>query len=136
VYSGTGLSLRRNRREGYIDATFKGSWRGASYRWFLVDIHVPPQWACKHLLPPLIDNKRGESKMTPRLTALVKQVAELHDASLWACHYAEEFTLRWIRPLGRRGKLAYECSQLANPCRDPAASKILISFTTTTDLIF
>jgi hypothetical protein len=74
--------------------------------------------------------------MTPRLAALVKQVAELHDAGLRACHYAEEFTLRWIRPLGRREKLAYECSQLANPCHDLAASKILISFTTTTDLIF
>jgi hypothetical protein len=89
VYSRIGLSLRHNCREGYLDATFKGSWRGASQRWFLVDIHVPPQWANKHLLPPLIDNKRGEPKMTLRLAALVKRVGELPDAGLRACHYVE-----------------------------------------------
>jgi hypothetical protein len=93
VYFGIGLSLCRNRREGYLEATFKGSWMGASQRWFLVDMHAPPQWMNKHLLPPLIDNKRGEPKMTPRLAALVKRVAELHDAGLRACHYTEEFTL-------------------------------------------
>jgi hypothetical protein len=36
VYSGIGLSLHRNRREGYLDATFKGTWRGASRRWFIL----------------------------------------------------------------------------------------------------
>jgi hypothetical protein len=51
------LSLRRNLRDGYLEATFKGSWRGASRRWFLVDMHVPPQCTNKHLLSPLIDNK-------------------------------------------------------------------------------
>jgi hypothetical protein len=84
MYSGIGLLLRHNRREGYLDATFKDSWRGASQRWFLVDMHVPPQWVNKHLLPPLIDNKRGESKTTPRLVALVKRVAKLHDTDLRA----------------------------------------------------
>jgi hypothetical protein len=68
-------------------------------RWFLVDILVEPQWANMHLLPPLIDDNRGESKMTPRLTTLVKQVAELRDTSLWTCHCAEEFTLQGFTPL-------------------------------------
>jgi hypothetical protein len=75
VYIGIGLSLRRNHRKAYIDATFKGSWKGSSQRWFLVDIHIPPQWENRHLLPPLIDNKRGKSEMTSCLTDLVMQVA-------------------------------------------------------------
>jgi hypothetical protein len=29
VYSGIGLSLRRNRQDEYIDAIFKGSWKGS-----------------------------------------------------------------------------------------------------------
>jgi hypothetical protein len=60
--------------------------------WFLVDMHVEPQWANMHLLLLLIDDKRGEPKMTPRLTTLVKRVAELHNISLRACHCDEEFT--------------------------------------------
>jgi hypothetical protein len=67
-------------------------------RWFLVDILVEPQWVNMHLLPPLIDDNWGESKMTPRLTVLVKQVAELRDTSLWTCHCAEEFTLQGFTP--------------------------------------
>jgi hypothetical protein len=47
-----------------------------------------------HLLPPLIDDKQGEPKMTLRLTALVKQVAKLHDIVIRACHCAEDFTHR------------------------------------------
>jgi hypothetical protein len=47
-----------------------------------------------HLLPPLIDDKRGEPKMTPCLAALVKWVAEAHDSGLRACHCAVEFTLQ------------------------------------------
>jgi hypothetical protein len=54
----------------------------------------------RNLLSPLIDNKRREPKMTLRQGALVKRVAELCDAGLRACHYAEEFTLRRIHPLG------------------------------------
>jgi hypothetical protein len=36
--------------------------------------------------------------MTDRLAALTKHVAELRQAGLKACHYVEEFYLRWIRP--------------------------------------
>jgi hypothetical protein len=57
-------------------------------------MHVEPQWANMHLLPPLIDDKQGEPKMTLRLTALVKQVAKLHDIVIRACHCAEDFTHR------------------------------------------
>jgi hypothetical protein len=98
-------------------------------------MHVPPQWMNKHLLPLLIDNKRGEPKITPRLAALVKWVAELCNAGLQACHCTEEFTLRSICPLGHREKLAYEWPRLANPSRDPADSEILISFTATVALM-
>jgi hypothetical protein len=62
-------------------------------------MHVAPQWVNKHLLPPLIDNKRGEQEMTSHLAALVKWVAELCNAILQACHCVEEFTLRLIHPL-------------------------------------
>jgi hypothetical protein len=99
-------------------------------------MHVLPQWVNKHLLPLLIDNKRGEPKMTLCLAALVKWVAELHDAGLRACHCIEESTLQRIHPLGRWEKLAYECPWLTDPSRDPPASKILISFTVAADLIF
>jgi hypothetical protein len=87
-------------------------------------MHVQPQWVNKHLLPPLIDKKRGESKMTSCLATLVKRVDELHDSGLRACHYAEEFTLQRIHPLGRREKLAYECLRQADPSCEPAAGKI------------
>jgi hypothetical protein len=85
------LSLRRSHRKDYNDATFKSSWRGSSQLWFLVDMHIPPQWANRHLLPPLIDNKRGEPEMTSLLAALVKWVAELHDAGLRASYCTKEF---------------------------------------------
>jgi hypothetical protein len=77
-----------------------------------------------HLLPPLIDDKRGELKMTPRLASLVKRVAELCNFGLQACHYAKEFTLQWIHPLGRQEKLAYECPRLAGPSHEPSAGRI------------
>jgi hypothetical protein len=77
-----------------------------------------------HLLLPLIDNKRGEPKMTPHLLAVVKRVAELHGAGLQACHCTEEFTLWWIHPLGHRKKLTYVWLQLSDPSHDPAANKI------------
>jgi hypothetical protein len=57
-------------------------------------MRVPPQWVNKHLLPLLIDKKRKELKLTPRLAALVKRVTELHDTGLQACHCTEEFTLQ------------------------------------------
>jgi hypothetical protein len=87
-------------------------------------MHVEPQWANMHLLLLLINDKRGEPKMTPRLTTLVKRVAELHNIGLRACHCDEEFTHRWIRPLGRRKKLAFECPRLADPSREPTYGKI------------
>jgi hypothetical protein len=62
----------------------------------------------------------GEPKMTPHMAALVKQVAELHAIGLRTCHCIEEFTLRWIRSLGRRERLAYYCPWLADPSREPA----------------
>jgi hypothetical protein len=127
VYSGIGLSLCHSRRQAYIDATFKISWRGSSQQRLLVDMHVAPHWVNRHLLPPLINNKRGEPKKTPRLAALVKRVAKLHDASLRACHCVEEFTLQQICPLGRWDMLAYEWLQLNDSSRDPAAHKIFKS---------
>jgi hypothetical protein len=74
VYFRIGLSLHRHRIHEYIDATFKSSWRGSQSKWFLVDMHVEPQWANRQLYPPLIDKKWGELKMTPHLTALVKRL--------------------------------------------------------------
>jgi hypothetical protein len=98
-------------------------------------MHIAPQWMNKHLLPPHIDDKRKEPKMTPHLAALAKRVTKLRQAGLWACHYAEEFTLWWIHPLDHREKLAYECPQLADPTREPVDGKILISFVTDVELI-
>jgi hypothetical protein len=51
VYSGIGLSLHHHRIYEYIDATFKSSWWGCQSKWFLVDIHVEPQWVNKQLYP-------------------------------------------------------------------------------------
>jgi hypothetical protein len=84
------------------------------------------QWVNKLLFPLLIKDKRGESPMTPCLAALFKRVAELHEAELKACHYAEEFTLQRIHPLGHLEKLAFECPWLADPNREPTDGKIFI----------
>jgi hypothetical protein len=56
--------------------------------------------------------------MTDRLAALTKRIAELCQVSLEACHCIEEFYLRWIRPLGRRKKLVFECPRMADPYRE------------------
>jgi hypothetical protein len=58
VFSEIELSLRCHRREEYIPASFKESWKSARRRWFLVDMYIQSQWANKHLLPSLIDDKR------------------------------------------------------------------------------
>jgi hypothetical protein len=87
-------------------------------------MHVQPQWANMHFLPSLIDKKRGETKMTPHLAALVKRVVELHNSSLRAHHCAEEFTVRRFRPLGQWEKLACECLWLANPNHEPTVGRI------------
>jgi hypothetical protein len=94
VFSGIGLLMCRHHRKEYPDATFKGSWKGTSRKWFLVDLRVHPQWVNKHLLLPHINDKRGEPKMTSRLVALVNRVTELYQADLWTCHYVKEFTLQ------------------------------------------
>jgi hypothetical protein len=65
VYSGIRLSLRRHCSQQYIDATFKSSWKDSQKKWFLVDMHVQPQWANKLLFPPFIKDKQGEPPMTP-----------------------------------------------------------------------
>jgi hypothetical protein len=82
IFSWIGLSLRHSHEKEYIDATFKGSDKGATHRWFLYDMHVPPQWANRHLLPPLIKKKWGKPEMTPHLASLVKRVTELRAAGL------------------------------------------------------
>jgi hypothetical protein len=60
----------------------------------------------------------------PLLTSLIKRVAKLCKAGLKTYHCAEEFTLRQIRPLGHREKLAFECPWLADPSREPTDGKI------------
>jgi hypothetical protein len=67
----------------------------------------------KHLIPLWIDKKQKEPK----------RVTELRDNGLWACHYAEEFTLWRICPLVHQDKLEYECPRQANPSREPADGK-------------
>jgi hypothetical protein len=76
------------------------------------------------VVPPLIDQKRGEPKKTSRLAALVKRIAELRTTDLRSCHCTEEFTLQRICPLGRQDILAYDCPWLADPSREPATGKM------------
>jgi hypothetical protein len=64
--------------------------------------------------------------MTPRMTALVKRVAELCDTGLQACHCTEEFTIRRIHPLVRWEKLAFKCLWLADPSYEPTSGKVFI----------
>jgi hypothetical protein len=71
------------------------------------------------MFPPAIKNKRSEPPMIDRLAALTKRVVELRQAGLAACHYIEEFYLRWIHPLGRRKKLAFEYPRMADLYREP-----------------
>jgi hypothetical protein len=64
--------------------------------------------------------------MTDCLAALVRRVAELRQAELEACHCAEEFYLRRIRPLGHWKTLAFESPRLADPSHDPLPGNIFI----------
>jgi hypothetical protein len=57
-------------------------------------MHVQPQWVNKLMFPPFVKDKRGEPAMMPRLAALVKWVAKLHEVGLKACHCTKEFTLQ------------------------------------------
>jgi hypothetical protein len=72
-------------------------------------MHDQPLWVNKLLFSPTIKNKRTESPMTDRLATLTKRIAELRQAGLEACHCVEEFYIQWIRPLGHRKILAFEC---------------------------
>jgi hypothetical protein len=89
-------------------------------------MHVEPLWVNKLLFPLAIKDQRKEPPMTDRLAAPVRRVAELRQARLEACHCAEEFYLRWIRPLDRRKTLAFESPRLADPSRDPLPGNIFI----------
>jgi hypothetical protein len=51
IYSEISLSLCCHRIHEYIDSTFKSSWWGSQSKWFLVDMHVEPQWANRQLYP-------------------------------------------------------------------------------------
>jgi hypothetical protein len=64
--------------------------------------------------------------MTDRLAALARRVAELRQAGFEACHCAEEFYLRRIRPLSRRKTLAFESPRLTDPSHDPLPGNIFI----------
>jgi hypothetical protein len=113
IFDEIGFSLRRNCRDGYIKATFKGYWKGAQQKWILVDMHDQFSWVNKLLFPPAIKNKRSERPMTNCLATLTKCVAELCQAGLEACHCVEELYLR-------RKKLAFECPRMANSHREPS----------------
>jgi hypothetical protein len=126
IFGGIGLSLRRNCRNEYIKATFKGYWKGAQQKWILVDMHIQPPWVNKLLFPPAIKNKRKEPPMTDRLATLVKHITELCQAGLEACHCVEKFHLRSIHPLDRRMTLAFKCPRMADPSRDPLEGNIFI----------
>jgi hypothetical protein len=86
-------------------------------------MHKPASWENRLLFPQIIKDKRNEPPMNDRLTALVKRVAELHEAGLKACHCIEEFHLWRIQPLGCREKLTFECLWLSIPHHDPAEGK-------------
>jgi hypothetical protein len=64
--------------------------------------------------------------MTDLLATLIKRVAELRQAGLEACHCIKEFYLQWIRLLGHRKTLSFECPQMADPSRDPSEGDIFI----------
>jgi hypothetical protein len=67
-----------------------------------------------------------EPSMTDRLAALIKRIAELHQAGLEACHCVEEFYVQRICPLGRRKTLAFECLWIVDPSRDPSEGDLFI----------
>jgi hypothetical protein len=51
--------------------------KGLLEKWFLVDMHVQPQWVNKLLFPSFVKDKQGEPAMMSHLAALVKRVVEL-----------------------------------------------------------
>jgi hypothetical protein len=91
-----------------------------------MDMHVQPSWVNKLMFPPAIKNKQMEPLMIDHLATLNKRVAKLRQAGLEACHFIKEFHLRWICPLGRQKTLAFECSRMADPSRDPLEGDLFI----------
>jgi hypothetical protein len=85
--------LCHNHREEYLKVTFRGCWKGTSRRWFHVNLGDTPYWPNKHLLPPLIKDKRKNPEETLYLKELIKRVTELRWAGLEACHCVKEFIL-------------------------------------------
>jgi hypothetical protein len=84
-------------------------------------MHVEPPWVNKLLFPPAIKDQQKEPPMTDRLAA-----PDQCQARLEACHCAEEFYLRQIRPLGHRKTLAFESPRLADPSHEPLPGNIFI----------
>jgi hypothetical protein len=94
IYGRIRLSLRHHHRDEYILTSFKSCWKGSQGRWILVDMYKPMSWGNRIMFPPIIKDKQNEPPMNDRLTALVKQSAELLEVGLKACHYVEEFHVR------------------------------------------
>jgi hypothetical protein len=122
------FGLQISCKDEYIKATFRGSSKGATRRWFLVDLTDLLEWSNKHLLLSWMDDKRKVPEMMPRLWALVDRVIELHAVGLEVCHCTEEFILRWIHPLGRRERPTYECLQFGDLTCNPLAGKTPFRF--------
>jgi hypothetical protein len=66
--------------------------------------------------------------MTDCLAVLTKRVAKLCQAGLEVCHCIKEFYVRWIRPLGRRKTLAFECPRMVNPYRESSEGCLFVLF--------
>jgi hypothetical protein len=49
---GSELTLHHHHLKEYLNAKLRRRWKGASWKWFHVDIHNEPQWKNKHCLPP------------------------------------------------------------------------------------
>jgi hypothetical protein len=92
--------------------------------------YARPAWENKLLFPPVVKAQRKESPMKACLAAMDKRVSELREAGLKAYHYIKEFHHRWIHPLGRQDKYAYECPRMADPNREPEDGKLSIVFET------
>jgi hypothetical protein len=103
AFFGIGLTLRHHQWKQYLDATFKGCWKGATRKWLLIDMHTDPQWTNKYILLPLIDDKPREPEITPRLQVLVDRETELYQTGLQVCHCAEEWAESPSRPSGEAG---------------------------------
>jgi hypothetical protein len=84
LFYGLGLTLRRNRQDEDLKATFRGCWKGSPRRWFHVDLvdapqeeasrdDAPPQGSCE----PCDCAPQGRSRGAP----LCQRVHSLMDSS-------------------------------------------------------